>query len=714
MVQNWLHRAVDNSLVIYGESLKAVVHGVWFTGSKFANAFSSLLLDLGFVPGYHLERRQRLCRNHRQALTETKSVRTASVDSWWDSDDVVPCSSELEEVKKEPIQRARVKRRSAPVRRSVSSDADKESSTGDTGGSTLKQRADQMQPAVCPGGVRGSALRSGVHIWNHVKVVHMVLRVIVAVWARIVRSLVSVVIPPALLSKMIRSKQQVQAKFQQSRVVDEQKGTIGRGGKCSTGLLEDFQYSLLNYIDHFTQSTRTVVQDLFQHGSHDSIRRSESAAALRKKSLSMGSKKRRTWWSKLAAYVQDLKRGLKVFKPQDIDAQMRLSMQHKYSHLSGYPCQLLQVETADGYLLDLIRIPRPGSKKVCLFIHGLFDTAMGWIASGSTDSMATACFEEGFDVFLGNFRGTGRLAHKDPTCQTYWQFSVNELGTYDINTFVRHVVDIKNKEFNYDPTDPSLQELNFSERRQRRPYRISLCSHSMGGAATLIHLTTSGMQKSDHGLDSAILLSPAGYHRYVKPSVGMVVAMAKLLTSWGVDYFKIPTDWLTAIGGKLLEDMKAYESTRELLFSLFVFFIGGEAMTVPFRRVDFASYTTGGVSAGVLRHGFQAWRSGEFCLYDYGTEQENLARYGVKRPPNLLENYKLIDIPVYFGAGAKDNMIPPENIQMQYEAFAKWHPHLAHLQTFESAGHLDFTMAVSEEVLAWTVNVLQAQHDEDD
>jgi alpha-beta hydrolase superfamily lysophospholipase len=72
----------------------------------------------------------------------------------------------------------------------------------------------------------------------------------------------------------------------------------------------------------------------------------------------------------------------------------------------GTPVQTYLVATADGYLLTLIRLPRPASSRAVLFQHGLLDSASAWVSTGNVFGLAARAYAAGHDVFLGNLRGT--------------------------------------------------------------------------------------------------------------------------------------------------------------------------------------------------------------------------------------------------------------------------------------------------------------------
>ena len=84
---------------------------------------------------------------------------------------------------------------------------------------------------------------------------------------------------------------------------------------------------------------------------------------------------------------------------------------------AGYPYERVRVETADGYQLTVDRLPRPGAKRVAFFQHGVLDSSYSWVAGGPVGahgSLAMRAFDDGCDVFLGNFRGcVASRRHRD-------------------------------------------------------------------------------------------------------------------------------------------------------------------------------------------------------------------------------------------------------------------------------------------------------------
>ena len=114
---------------------------------------------------------------------------------------------------------------------------------------------------------------------------------------------------------------------------------------------------------------------------------------------------------------------------------------------AGYPYEAHEVETEDGYLLRLDRIPRAGATECAFLLHGVLDSSMGWVANGALGSIGFAAFDRGFDVFLGNCRGVPPKRHREGNLgREYWDYSVNEIGLHDVSAMLRGVHCIKVQE----------------------------------------------------------------------------------------------------------------------------------------------------------------------------------------------------------------------------------------------------------------------------
>jgi len=142
------------------------------------------------------------------------------------------------------------------------------------------------------------------------------------------------------------------------------------------------------------------------------------------------------------------------------------------------------------------RISNPTSNKVAFFQHGIFDNSFAFIANGSAYSIGYRAYEQGFDVFMGNFRGNFPRKHTDARYANYWDYTLDDLARFDMTAFIKAVVKTKQKEL-----------------KEGETVEITYIGHSMGGLVGTMYLIQKGLEGKEHHLSRAILLSPAGVHR---------------------------------------------------------------------------------------------------------------------------------------------------------------------------------------------------------
>ncbi|CAH0591707.1 unnamed protein product [Chrysodeixis includens] len=121
---------------------------------------------------------------------------------------------------------------------------------------------------------------------------------------------------------------------------------------------------------------------------------------------------------------------------------------------AGYPIEKHRVTTQDGYVLQMHRIPagrrsarRTGDpsakgKKAILIVHGLIGSSGDFVIMGPERSLAYLLADYGYDVWLGNLRGTVYSTHRNLTRNDpkFWEFSFHEHGKYDVPTMIDGVL----------------------------------------------------------------------------------------------------------------------------------------------------------------------------------------------------------------------------------------------------------------------------------
>ncbi|XP_021946264.1 lipase 3 [Folsomia candida] len=117
----------------------------------------------------------------------------------------------------------------------------------------------------------------------------------------------------------------------------------------------------------------------------------------------------------------------------------------------GYPVEEHNVTTDDNYILTMYRIPYSNSsppapgKIPVLLVHGLLASSVQWLWQPPDKALAFMLADSGFDVWLGNSRGTSYsrghtfLPSNDPNNLAYWDFSFHEMGLYDLPATVNFI-----------------------------------------------------------------------------------------------------------------------------------------------------------------------------------------------------------------------------------------------------------------------------------
>ncbi|XP_015966705.1 uncharacterized protein LOC107490436 isoform X2 [Arachis duranensis] len=370
----------------------------------------------------------------------------------------------------------------------------------------------------------------------------------------------------------------------------------------------------------------------------------------------------------------------------------------------GYPYEAIHVITSDGYIILLERIPRRDSRKAVFLQHGVLDSSMGWVSNGVVGSPAFAAYDQGYDVFLGNFRGLVSREHvnKNISSREYWRYSINEHGTEDVPAMIEKIHEVKCAELKL--SKPESEE----EIDDYQPYKLCAISHSLGGAAMIMYVVTQKIQEKPHRLSRLILLSPAGFHddsNIVFSTVEFMLVLVAPILSLFVPAFYIPTRFFRMLVNKLARDLHNLPAVGGLVQTLMGYVVGGDSsnwvgvLGLPHYNMN----DMPGVSFRVALHLAQIKRTRRFRMFDYGAST-NIEVYGSPEPLDLAEFYGIIDIPVDLVAGQKDKVIRPTMVRRHYKLMKGAGVNVSYNE-FEYA-HLDFTFSHREELLSYVMSRL--------
>nr|KAF6425132.1 lipase family member J [Molossus molossus] len=117
----------------------------------------------------------------------------------------------------------------------------------------------------------------------------------------------------------------------------------------------------------------------------------------------------------------------------------------------GYPDEEYDIVTEDGYILGLYRIPygkiksdnNSAQRRVVYLQHGLLTSASSWISNLPNNSLGFILADAGYDVWMGNSRGTiwsRKHLYLKSNSKEFWAFSFDEMAKYDLPASIDFIV----------------------------------------------------------------------------------------------------------------------------------------------------------------------------------------------------------------------------------------------------------------------------------
>nr|XP_016927866.1 lipase 3 [Drosophila suzukii] len=296
----------------------------------------------------------------------------------------------------------------------------------------------------------------------------------------------------------------------------------------------------------------------------------------------------------------------------------------------GYELEEHEVQTSDGYILTMHRIPYSkntgydGPRPVVFLMHGLLCSSSDWVLGGPHSGLAYLLSEEGYDVWMGNARGntySKKHATKSPLLQPFWNFEWHDIGIYDLPAMIDNVL-----------YRTGVDQLTY-------------VGHSQG--TTSFFVMNSMIPRFASRIRSAHLLAPVAWMEHMEsplatvggPLLGQPNAFVEL---FGSAEFLPNTQLMNLFGALICKD----EAIFQFMCTNTLFLLGGwnsphinETM-MP----EIMATTPAGCSVNQIFHYLQEYNSGYFRQFDYGSTR-NKKEYSSKTPPEY--DVAGIDVPTY-------------------------------------------------------------------
>ncbi|KYB25016.1 lipase member M [Tribolium castaneum] len=299
------------------------------------------------------------------------------------------------------------------------------------------------------------------------------------------------------------------------------------------------------------------------------------------------------------------------------------------------------LQTDDGYILTLIRIPRKNAKEVILLQHSFLADSKIWV-SQFNESVAFLFWRAGFDVWLSNSRGTF-YSQKHVTLNinnpSFWNYSFHELGYYDLSAQTKYIT------------------------RATQRAKIVYLGYSMGGTIGLVYGSTKP-EEAAHLIKLAILIAPCSHF---SPSENLLKFFVPL-------YCKIHEFSRSEVTAKIMPSVnwqwKIYKGFHFVFpFKKSLAYIIGlihgwtpDESDPKFSHALLACIRSA-VPLKLVLHYTQIYKSGgHLLMYDYG--DKNLELYGQKEPP--LYPLDKIKVPIFLIHSLNDLLSTPDDNEYLY------------------------------------------------
>ncbi|KAJ3659191.1 hypothetical protein Zmor_010893 [Zophobas morio] len=299
--------------------------------------------------------------------------------------------------------------------------------------------------------------------------------------------------------------------------------------------------------------------------------------------------------------------------------------------LNGYPVIEYRVPTSDGFILTMFRIPpkKSTAPKYPVYLqHGLSSTS-DYFVSIKRNSLAFVLADAGFDVWLGNYRGTRySQTHQNLTVfdPEYWDHSMDDIITYDY---------------------PALFSTILSNTNSNG--KIVYIGHSLGTTLGLMY-TAEYPDIAKNNLQMMIFMSPAYTLTNMK-------APYKLIAPFGPAIMNIAQEL------KLLRILSQEAITSgvfrvvclespplmQLCMQLNNLFWGPNTQFTADLIPTYFNHIPGGTSLKILNHAADLVL-GNFRKYNY--IEDNYKYYGRLTPP--VYDIKKMQVPVYIYYSTQD------------------------------------------------------------
>ncbi|XP_042719055.1 lipase member M-like [Lagopus leucura] len=321
--------------------------------------------------------------------------------------------------------------------------------------------------------------------------------------------------------------------------------------------------------------------------------------------------------------------------PKSVNPETFMNVSQVICHRM-YPSEEYEILTRDGYYVKLNRIPHGreyprniGPRPVVFLQHGLLGDSSNWVENLANNSLGFILADSGYDVWLGNSRGTRcsqRHQHLSPDQTEFWDFSFHEMAIYDLPAMINFV----------------LQKTG-----QKELYYVG---YSQG--TTIAFIAFSSMPELAQKIKTFFALAPVVTMKHARSPVLKMSfllngkpEMLQILLGKTDASLRIRKLW------RFLPNLCRHPLLHKPCADLFFLLGGFNEKNFNMTRLDvYTAHYPDSTSVKNLIHWTQVKTSGEFKAFDYGSK--NQAAYHQEKP--LYYQLEKMPVPTAVWSGGED------------------------------------------------------------